>query len=92
VTFHRGRDTEVRDRSIGVGVVDRGPLPRFNRIARESPEKFTSDPNPATVLVEQIWSMVGAETLVLLPHEVTIAYLVGCDEGWTGGTLVTTGR
>jgi len=36
--------------------------------------------------------MVGAETLVLLPQEVTIAYLVGCDDGSTGGMLVTTGR
>jgi hypothetical protein len=67
-------------------------LPRFSRIASESPEKSTSDPYPGTVLVEQIWSMVGAETLVLFPQEVTMAYLVGCDDGWTGGTLVTTGR
>jgi hypothetical protein len=46
-----------------------------------SPEKFTSDPYPGTVLVEQIWSIVGAVVFVGLPQEVTIAYLVGCDDG-----------
>ncbi len=58
----------------------------------ESPEKSTSDACPGAVLVEQTWSISGAEVLVLVPQEITTAYLVGWGAGCTGGMLVTIGR